>query len=307
MNTPLLIGVAAFALCCLILVVPLVTALRRQERAVARLASVQQRAVLGDRVRRNTATGSSVGAIARFGQWLAARLLSAKTMREVQDTLGALGFAGSRAVGVFVAAKVVLFLLLPPVGYGVALLLGMTGNNLMLATAAGAVAGLLLPEMVVRNLRKRYLTQVERGIADGLDMIVICSEAGLGMETGIQRTALELRPAWPAFANELAMTASELRILSDRRAALSGMGERTQIEALRRLARVMMQSQQYGTPLSQALRVLAAELRQEQLIAFEARAAKLPVLLTVPMIMFILPTVFLVVAGPAILGILKFM
>lgn len=307
MSTLTLSLLGGLIACCLLLAWPLLQAIRRQEQVAARLTSMQQRVVMGTRSRRPDASDSPVGLVASLGSWLASRLLSARTVQEVRDTLVTLGFAGDRAVSIFIGAKLLLFLGLPVAAYGLAVLLGLAGPTLMLAVAAGAVLGLMLPEIVVRNLRGRYLKEVERGTADGLDLIVICSEAGLGLEAGIQRTAIEIKPAWPAFANELAITAYELRMLSDRRAALAGMGERTRLEPLRRLARVMNQSQQYGTPLSQALRTLSAELRQEQLIAFEARAAKLPVLLTLPMIMFILPTVFMVVAGPALIAVLKFM
>lgn len=306
--SPFLVALSGLGFACLLLLMlPLVGLMRRQERTAVRLAAVQRRAMLGDRPRRGAAHGATVTLIARLGEILARGLLSARTVQDVQVMLDSLGFRGRRAVGVFIGTKVLLFVALPLLGYFGSGLLGHAAQGRLLAGAIGAILGLLLPEMVVRHLRGRYLKQVERGIADGLDMIVICSEAGLGLETAIQRTAHEIRPAWPALGQEMALVASELRVLSDRRAALQGMGERTQLEPLRRLARVMIQSQQYGTPLTQALRTLAAELRQEQLIAFEARAAKLPVLLTMPMILFILPTVFLVVAGPALLAVAKYL
>lgn len=305
--SPLFAALGGLAVACLLLMLPLMGLMRRQERTAARLATVQRHAMLGDRPRRGAARGATLGLIARLGEILARGLLSARTVQDVQAMLDSLGFRGRRAVGVFIGTKLLLFVALPLLGYFGTGLLGHAAQGRLLAGAAGAILGLLLPEMVVRQLRGRYLKQVERGIADGLDMIVICSEAGLGLEAAIQRTAQEIRPAWPALGQEIGLVASELRVLSDRRAALQGMGERTQLEPLRRLARVMIQSQQYGTPLTQALRTLAAELRQEQLVAFEARAAKLPVLLTVPMILFILPTVFLVVAGPALLAVAKFL
>jgi len=303
---PWLIG--GFTVTCLVLILPLVLAMRRQEKIGLRLGAVQRRALLGTRERRTAPENSQiVTLVGRIGDLLARAMLSARTVQEVREMLATLGFRSSRSVGIFIGTKVVLFALLPPLAFLAGNTLGLEGQTRVLFAVVGAVLGLMLPEMVVRNLRKRYLKQVERGVADGLDMVVICSEAGLGLESAIQRTAQEIKPAWPALGNELSMTASELRLLNDRRAALTNLGERTQLEPLRRLGRVMIQSQQYGTPLTQALRTLAAELRQDQLIAFEARAAKLPVLLTVPMIVFILPTVFLVVAGPALLAVVSFL
>ena len=100
-------------------------------------------------------------------------------------------------------------------------------------------------------------------------------------------------------AAELKLTASEMKILADRRRALLNMGTRTGLEVMTRLGGTLAQTIQYGTPISQALRVLAAEMRQTTLTRFEEKAAKLPVMLTIPMILFILPCIFLVVGGPA--------
>jgi tight adherence protein C len=169
--------------------------------------------------------------------------------------------------------------------------------------AAAAIIGMLLPDYVVRRRRKRYLNGVQAGLADALDMMVICSEAGLGMESALSRVATEIGQAHPAVADELLQTVSELRVAADRRTAMLNMGLRTGLAGLKRLGATLIQTQQYGTPLSQALRTLSAELRQEMLVRFEERAARLPVLLTVPMIVFILPTVFIVVGGPAMLSV----
>jgi tight adherence protein C len=138
-------------------------------------------------------------------------------------------------------------------------------------------------------------------------MLVICSEAGLGLEPAITRVAAEIGHAHPAVAEELRLTASELRIVVDRRVALQNMGARTGLESLKRLGATLIQTLQYGTPLSQALRTLSAEMRTEALTKFEERAARLPVLLTLPMILFILPTVFAVVGGPAALKVMASM
>jgi tight adherence protein C len=165
----------------------------------------------------------------------------------------------------------------------------------------GAIVGLLLPDFIVRRRRAVYLKAAGRGLPDALDMLVICSEAGLGLEIGLERVATEIEPAHPEIAAELKLTCSELRILAERRIALTNMGARTGLEAMKRLGATLIQTMQYGTPLSQALRTLATEMRYEMLMRFEAQAARLPVLLTVPMILFILPCIFIVVGGPAAL------
>jgi tight adherence protein C len=167
------------------------------------------------------------------------------------------------------------------------------------------VIGLLGPDWTIRWLRGRHLAAVENGLPDALDMLVICAEAGLPLEPAIARVGREIRPAHPAVSVEFLQTASEMRIVSDHRLILTQLGTRTGLAGCKRLATTLVQTLQYGTPLVDALRVLAAEMRTELLTRFEARAARLPVLLTLPMIVFILPCVFLVVGGPAIIQVIR--
>jgi tight adherence protein C len=138
-------------------------------------------------------------------------------------------------------------------------------------------------------------------------MMVSCGQAGLGLEASIERVGLEIHYAHPVVAEELTRTAHEMQVNADTRTALLNLGSRTGLESVRRLAGVLIQSIQYGTPLTLALRSLSAEQRQEMLVKFEGRAARLPVLLTIPMIVFILPCVFLVVAGPAMVDVYRTM
>jgi len=165
----------------------------------------------------------------------------------------------------------------------------------------------MAPDMVLRRIRSRYLAALDAGIPDALDMMVICSQAGLGMETSIERVGIEIRHAHTQVADELTRTAHEMQVNADTRLALVNLSKRTGLDSMRRLATVLIQSMQFGTPLSQALRALSAEQRQEMLSKFEAKAGRLPVLLTLPMIVFILPCVFLVVAGPAMVDVYRTM
>jgi tight adherence protein C len=170
--------------------------------------------------------------------------------------------------------------------------------------AAASMAGLLLPDIVVRYRRKKYLQRVERGLPDALDLLMICAQAGLGLTAAIVRVADEMHEGHQDIGLELALTANELQLIETRR-ALMNMGSRTGIDGLVRLANTLLQSMQYGTPLTDAMRVLSAEMRQDTLVRFEARAARLGVLLTVPMMIFILPCLFLVVGGPAAVQVLS--
>jgi tight adherence protein C len=232
-------------------------------------------------------------------------LLSAKAIANLESTLTSAGFRGLHALPVFVGAKVLLLAFLPLLAWALLRNAGAASMWLHIGLAGAAAAGLLLPDMVLRGVRKRYLASVERAMPDALDLLVICAEAGLALEQGMERVAKEIKASSPACATELSITHNELRILSDRRTALTNMGARTGLVSLQRLSATLAQALRYGTPLSQALRTLAAEMRTEALTRFEARAARLPVLMTLPMIMFILPCVFLVVAGPAMLAVLE--
>ena len=242
---------------------------------------------------------SAIGsAVARSG------LLPARTIAELEHTLTVAGFHGRRGLGLFLGSKVLAFLLLPPVTWAALEQVGFQGMTRNLLIVGGAVVGLLGPDFAVRRMRRRHLRMLERGLPDALDLLIICTEAGLNLASAIARVASEIALAHPAVALELAHTANELRVTSDARAALFNAGARTGLDGIKRVALTLAQSLQFGTPLSQALRTLSAEMRQEILTRFEAKAARLPVLLTVPMIVFILPCVFLIVGGPAILQLL---
>jgi tight adherence protein C len=175
----------------------------------------------------------------------------------------------------------------------------------MLIARSGILSRKTLPEMIATNIRTRHLQKVEAGVADALDMLVICADAGLALEAGLARVSQELSTLNAALAQELTQTSKELQIGSDMRRAMDYLGQRTGLDTLKRLSTTLSQSLQYGTPLTQALRTLSAELRQEALVKFEERAGRLPTLMTIPMILFILPCVFLIVAGPAIVNVLS--
>ena len=231
-------------------------------------------------------------------------ILSAKAIANLESTLASANLRGTHALPIFVGAKVILLGGLPLLAWITLRDTTLSPTSIHLALAVAAVVGLMAPDFLLRGIRKRYLASVERAMPDALDLLVICAEAGLALEQGMERVASEIRVSSPACAVELSITHNELRILADRRAALINMGKRTGLLSLQRLAGTLAQALRYGTPLSQALRALAADLRGEALTRFEARAARLPVLMTLPMILFILPCVFLVVAGPAMLAII---
>jgi tight adherence protein C len=240
-------------------------------------------------------------AIARSGA------LSKGTLEDLRHTLHVAGFRGKHGLGLFVGTKLVLTAGLPLATLVLPWLLhrNIPYEGALLALAAGL--GLMAPDKIVQHLRKRYLRALEAGMPDALDMMVICGQAGLGLEASIERVGVEIRYAHPVVAEELTRTAHEMQVNADIRTSLVNLGRRTGLESARRLAAVLIQSMQYGTPMTEALRALSAEQRQEMLIKFEGKAAKLPVLLTLPMIIFILPCVFMIVTGPAMVDVYRTM
>jgi tight adherence protein C len=244
--------------------------------------------------------------VTRLGMMVArSGLLSRKTIGEMTATLEGIGFRGGRGLGLFVGAKLLLFFVTPLVVFLLVRAIHVRPVFGYLFIIASAVIGMLAPEFFARRVRKKYLAKVESGVADALDMLVICADAGLALESALVRVAGELRGMNAPLADELTQTSRELQMSADMRSALQNLGDRTGIEVLKRLATTLIQSLQYGTPLTQAMRSLSAEMRQEALIKFEERAAKLPVLLTIPMILFNLPCLFMIMAGPAIINVLK--
>jgi tight adherence protein C len=238
--------------------------------------------------------------VARLGGALAkSGILSDTTRKQLEQTILSAGLRGTRVFGLFIGSKVLLMFGLPTIAYLAIHNLGMKPTNFYAVMGGSFAIGMLAPDFFIKQMRAKHLKAVERGLPDALDMMVICAQAGLGLENAIERVAQEFVFANKSVSLELAICASEMRIGTDRRVALLALGERTGLDAMRRLAGTLIQTMQFGTPLSQALRVLAAEMRQDNLTKFEEKAARLPVFLTLPMILFILPCVFIIVGGPA--------
>ena len=305
MSGTVLVLMGTFAILLTVSAFLLMRQQKQHERMAARLQAVRNGQSATDK--KSIDTRSPVTRIiSGFGQVIIRTgALPGKTLTELEQTLTAAGFKGAQGLALFLGAKVIMLVVVPLMVWGLAGWLGYSGMIRILATGIGAVIGLLGPDWTVKILRNHYLGQVESGLPDALDMMVICAEAGLALEPAITRVGKEVRFAHPAVSDEFLLTASELRIVSDHRFALNQMGVRTGLVGLKRLTTTLVQTLQYGTPLTDALRVLSAEMRQEMLTRFEARAARLPVLLTIPMIVFILPCVFLIVGGPAIIQVIK--
>ena len=232
-------------------------------------------------------------------------MISSDALKDVENTLAMTGLRGSQGVGVFIGCKIMLAGGCPVIVWLLTGGLGLPGIMHVLLPLVGAIVGLLLPDYLVSSWRRRYLGRLEQALPDALDMMVICSQAGLALGPAIIRVGAELQNSYPELAAEFGMTANELQIMADSRIALNNLGKRTGVDSFKRFSTTLVQTIQYGTPVSDALRILSSEMRQEALTRFEEKAARLPVMLTMPMIIFILPCTFMIVGGPAIIQIMK--
>jgi tight adherence protein C len=168
----------------------------------------------------------------------------------------------------------------------------------------GLVAGTLLlaykaPDLYLKNRVQKRSHAIRKGLPDALDLLVICAEAGLTVDAAFGRVARELGKAYPELGDEFALTSIELGFLTDRRQAFENLATRIDLDAVRGVVATMIQTEKYGTPLASALRVLSAEFRNERMMRAEEKAARLPAIMTVPLILFILPVLFIVILGPA--------
>jgi len=155
------------------------------------------------------------------------------------------------------------------------------------------------PDIFVGNLIAKRSAAIRKGLPDALDLLVICAEAGLTVDAAFGRVSKELGRAYAELGDEFALTAIELGFLTDRRNAFENLAMRVKLDAVKGVVTTMIQTEKYGTPLASALRVLSAEFRNERMMRAEEKAARLPAIMTVPLILFILPVLFIVILGPA--------
>src|SRR3954466_7111891 len=166
------------------------------------------------------------------------------------------------------------------------------------------VAGVLIgsykaPDIWLKNKIQKRSHAIRKGLPDALDLLVICAEAGLTVDAAFGRVARELGKAYPELGDECGLTAIELGFLAERRNAFENLANRVDLDAIRGVVTTMIQTEKYGTPLASALRVLSAEFRNERMMRAEEKAARLPAIMTIPLILFILPVLFVVILGPA--------
>ncbi|WP_313446313.1 type II secretion system F family protein [Brevundimonas sp.] len=179
--------------------------------------------------------------------------------------------------------------------------------NKVTATMAAAVVGFYAPNLYLKNRIDKRRASIMQAFPDALDLLLICVEAGMSIEAAIAKVSQEMGPSSIDLAEELSLLSAELSYLPDRRMAYENLGKRTNHPGVKSVATAMTQAETYGTPLATALRVMAKENRDLRMSAAEKKASALPAKLTVPMILFFLPVLFIVILGPAILNVIDMM
>ncbi len=234
-------------------------------------------------------------------------LLRSKAADKIAERLAQAGMRSKDAVVTFLFMKIILPFVF---GGGAFVLFNMLGVGKLspplpqLIPLAAVVLGAYLPDIYVWNAVSKRQKLLEKSLPDALDLLVICVEAGLALDAALTRVAGEMERGGPEMADEIGLTAVELGFLPDRRQALDNLTRRCPLPAMRGVVNTLIQTEKYGTPLANSLRVLTAEFRSDRMMRAEEKAARLPAIMTVPMIIFILPPLLIVLLGPGILRII---
>lgn len=239
--------------------------------------------------------------------------LNLKTLLEdpkVVDKLAMAGFRGPKPITTFYFFR----FLMPFVMGALATFyiyvvndFGQPPNIKILICVAMFVAGYYAPNVYISNIASKRRATIVAAFPDALDLLLICVEAGMSIEAALQKVSQEIGSASIELAEELSLLVAELSYLPERRMAYEGLARRTNYPGIKSVCTAMIQAEKYGTPLGTALRVMAKENRELRLSAAEKKAAALPAQLTVPMIVFFLPVLFVVILGPAVLNIMDMM
>jgi tight adherence protein C len=181
----------------------------------------------------------------------------------------------------------------------------MSGGGKIMLAIFSAYLGIKAPEIYLSSITKKRQESMRKAFPDSLDLLLICVESGMSVEHGFTKVSKEIAPASIPLAEELALVTAELSYLPDRRTAYENFAKRSGIDNVRSVCTALIQAERYGTPVGQALRVLAQESREQRMTEAEKKAAALPPKLTVPMILFFMPALFIVILTPALIRIFK--
>ena len=233
--------------------------------------------------------------------------IGAREREKLTRTLQLAGFGRQDALSLFLSCKLVCGLAgaglfaLAAQGIGPVVAMVPHGAVVAFAGAAGLVVGGIVPEYAVRSRIGRRKRRMAAALPDALDLMVMCLESGLTFERALSTVADELTPIEPNLAGEFRLIDAELRLGSDRRSVLLAYHQRTDVEGLKDLAMTLIQGDRYGTPLTQSMKNIAEAERVQRRARIETWAARLPVLMTLPMLLLVVPGTMLLVAGPAVM------
>jgi tight adherence protein C len=231
------------------------------------------------------------------------RFYAEENLEQLRTILQSSGFNHHRTLPIWIGVKIVSMFLFPVVAFLVAQLLGNPPSEALIFALVGLVIGIMGPRLVLSFLGRRFNAAVRIGMPDMIDLLVVCSEAGMGLESALQRVAEEMNQTNPAMSRVLHGLLDDLRIMPNRIDAFEKLGSAS--DGLRRFGTMVSQSLQYGTPLSQALRAIAVDLRRERITKLEERAHKLGAKLTIPMVLFLLPAMFVILGGGPLLNLIR--
>ncbi|MBR7621600.1 type II secretion system F family protein [Phenylobacterium sp. 20VBR1] len=223
---------------------------------------------------------------------------------KVVEKLAQAGFRGPRPVSTFYFFRFIL-----PFAFAVTTALylflvndfGMPAMNRVVVCFVGLTLGYYAPNIYISNVAQKRRESIVGAFPDSLDLLLICVESGMSIEAAIQKVSQEIGGTSIELAEELTLLTAEISYLPERRMAYEGLAMRTNHPGIRSVTTAMIQAERYGTPLGSALRVMAKENRDMRLAHAEKKAAQLPAKLTVPMILFFLPVLFIVILGPAVI------
>ncbi len=287
----------------LAIVAAIVLARGAEDKDMSNRVSGVLRPVTTDLTSAGGATGTAAAApFHRLGEAIRnTALVSEKDIVDFQIAIAAAGLNPRAAVPTFIGVKAVLTISLPLIAYAYAHLSNFDLQKTGVVVFLGILVGMFAPNMFLRYLKGKHEEKLRKGLPDALDLLVVTAEAGLGIETALDRVAREIEPNNRPLAISFLVLVQELRMLPDRRQALDRFAERSNFDGFKRLGSTLSQTLKYGTPLAQALRVLAAEMRQDRMLRIEEKAIRLPALLVIPLILFIMPAVFIALVGPSVL------
>ena len=229
------------------------------------------------------------------------RFYSPENLDQLRTIVQTSGFNPHRTLPILIGGKTVSMFLFPLGAVFVAIFLGKSLPDVLIVAALGAAFGIIGPRWILAALRRRFNSAIQRGTPDAIDLLVVCSEAGMGFESALERVANEMNRSNPPIARVMLGLLDDLRVLPNRRDAFENLAQRSTTDGLRRFGTMINQSLQYGTPLSNALRSIADELRRDRMIKLEERAHKLGAKLILPMVLFMMPAMFVVLGGSSFL------